>query len=116
MQATMDETNRRRVIQVAYNEEHGITPRTVSRTREQIEAQQSILDVRGKKPVKAYIESDDMSMAADPVLNYMSKDQLQHLIVDTEIKMKQAAKDLDFISAAQFRDELFALKKKLTSA
>ncbi|HPN72315.1 MAG TPA: helicase-related protein, partial [Saprospiraceae bacterium] len=116
MQATMDETNRRRVIQIAYNEEHGITPRTVSRTREQIEAQQSILDVRGKKPVKAYIESDDMSMAADPVLNYMSKDQLQHLIVDTEIKMKQAAKDLDFISAAQFRDELFALKKKLTSA
>ena len=114
MQATMDETNRRRTIQVVYNEEHGITPTTTSKTREQIEAQQSILDVRGKKPLKAYIEPQELDYAADPVLNYMNRDQIQQLMSETESKMKQAAKDLDFISAAQYRDELFALKKKLS--
>ncbi|MFM2393807.1 MAG: hypothetical protein RLZZ546_1789 [Bacteroidota bacterium] len=114
MQATIDETNRRRAVQKAYNEEHGITPKTIGKTKEEIMNQKSILDIRGGNP-KPYIEPEygEMSMAADPVLAYMGKDQIERMIKDTEAKMKQAAKDLDFISAAQYRDELLALKKKL---
>ena len=115
MQMTIDETNRRRAIQIAYNEEHGITPETIKKTKEEIMNQKSILDIRGKK-ARAYIESEEPSIAADPIVNYMSKDQLDRLILETEAKMKKAAKDLDFMSAAQFRDELFALKKKHKSA
>lgn len=111
MQETIDETNRRRSIQIAYNKEHGIVPRTVLKSREEILSQQSILDIRG--PKDAYIEPDKPSIAADPVLDYMDRDQLEKTIADTERKMKKAAKELDFISAAQFRDELFALKEKL---
>lgn len=111
MQHTIDETNRRRAIQMAYNEEHNITPRTVRKSREEIMSQSSILDVRGKG--QAYVEADEPSLAADPVLNYMSRDQMEEMIKQTEKKMKSAAKDLDFITAAQYRDELFALKKRL---
>lgn len=112
MQATIDETNRRRAIQIAYNEEHGITPQTIEATREDILNKQSILDIRGKKS-KAYVETDEPTLAADPVISYMNKEQLEQLIHDTEVKMKKAAKELDFISAAQYRDEMQALKKKL---
>lgn len=113
MQMTMDETNRRRAIQIAYNQEHNISPTTIFKSKEDIMAQKSILDIRGKKPV-AYIEPDASdSLAADPIIAYMSKDQLSKLISDTEAKMKKAAKDLDFITAAQLRDELLSLKKKL---
>lgn len=113
MQKTIDETLRRRVIQIAYNEEHGITPQTISRTREQILAKNSILDIReGNK--KAYIEQPlEPSLAADPVLAFMSRDQIERMISDTERKMKDAAKELDFITAAQYRDEMLALKKRL---
>ena len=112
MQDTIDETNRRRAKQMEYNRIHNITPTTVGKTRDEILAQKSILDVRGAK-TKAYIEPEIDSLAADPVLQYMNKDQIQKLVHETEAKMKQAAKDLDFISAAQYRDELLALKKKL---
>jgi len=112
MQRTIDETNRRRSIQIAYNEKHGITPKTVSKTREEIMNQGSILDIRGKK-TNAYIEPEELSIAADPIVEYMTKDQIEKMIAETERKMKKAAKELDFISAAQYRDELFALKKKL---
>ena len=112
MQRTIDETVRRRSIQMAYNEKHGITPRTVSKTREEIMSQGSILDIRGGK-TNAYIEPDGLSIAADPIVEYMTKDQLEKLVRETERKMKKAAKELDFISAAQYRDELFALRKKL---
>jgi len=113
MQKTIDETNRRRSIQIAYNEKHGITPQTISRTREEILAKKSILDVReGNK--KAYVERDTVdALAADPVLAYMSRDQLERMVYDTERKMKEAAKELDFITAAQYRDEMLALKKRL---
>jgi len=112
MQHTIDETNRRRAIQIAYNEEHGITPQTIFKSKEDIMNQKSILDIRGKKS-NAYIEADEPSIAADPIINYMSRDQLERLVSETESKMKAAAKDLDFITAAQHRDELQALKKKL---
>ncbi len=112
MQVTIDETNRRRRIQIAYNEKHGITPKTVGKSREQILAQKSVLDIRGNKP-KAYVDDETLDMAADPIVEMMSKDQIKELIKATEAKMKKAAKDLDFISAAQFRDEMLLLKKKL---
>ena len=116
MQRTIDETNRRRQIQIAYNEEHGITPRTVSKTREEILAAKSILDIRGNAPANAYVESDQVSLAADPVVAYMTRDQVEKAMEETERKMKKAAKELDFISAAQYRDELFALRKRLKDA
>ncbi|HMP32013.1 MAG TPA: helicase-related protein, partial [Saprospiraceae bacterium] len=114
MQMTIDETNRRRAIQIAYNEKHGITPTSVFKSKEDIINQKSILDIRGKTSKNYYVEPDEPLMAADPITNTLDRPQLEKLITETETKMKQAAKDLDFISAAQFRDELFALKKKLT--
>ncbi len=112
MENTIDETNRRRAIQKEYNEKHGIIPTSLNKTREEILSKKSILDIRGVEP-KAYIEPEKPGIAADPVIGYMNKDQIKKLINDTEIKMKKAAKDLDFISAAHFRDEIAALKKKL---
>ena len=113
MQQTIDETNRRRSIQMAYNEEHGITPTTISKTREEILAQKSILDIRGQGKSRAYIEPEEPSIAADPIVEHMTRDQLEKVIAETEDKMRKAAKELDFIAAAQYRDELFALKKKV---
>ncbi len=112
MRRTIDETNRRRVIQMEYNEKHGITPTTVSKTREEILNSSSILDIRSPK-TKAYFEPSEPSLAADPVIGYMTRDQIERMVSETEAKMKKAAKDLDFITAAQYRDELFALKKRL---
>ena len=110
MRRTIDETRRRREKQMSYNEMHGITPRTIQK---QI-VQQSILDIReGNK--RAYVEPSREShqLVADPIVDYMDRDQLERLIKETEQKMKEAAKELDFISAAQYRDELFVLKKKV---
>ena len=112
MQMTIDETNRRRSVQQAYNEKHGITPKTIRKSKDEILAKRSILDIRGKK-TNAYIETEEPSLAADPILEYLSRDKIEKMILETERKMKKAAKELDFISAASFRDELFALKKKL---
>jgi excinuclease ABC subunit B len=111
MRRTIDETNRRRAIQMEYNEKHNITPTTITKSREEIFNQRSILDIRGKQDY--YIEPEQPSIAADPIVAYMTRDQVEKLISETEKKMKKAAKDLDFITAAQYRDELFALKKKL---
>ncbi len=115
MQATIDETNRRRAVQIAYNEKHGITPTTLYSSKEDIMAKKSILDIRGGKK-KAYIEPEAASLAADPIIGYMTRDQLEKMIEATEYKMKKAAKELDFISAAQLRDELFELKKKVKAS
>jgi len=116
MKMTIDETNRRRSVQIAYNDKHGITPTTIHKTKEQIRNQKSILDIRGGKTGKIYIEAEESSLAADPVIAYMDRDQIERVMKETERKMKKAAKDLDFIQAAQYRDELFALKKKLKSS
>ena len=115
MQKTIDETNRRRNVQMEYNEQHGITPKTIEKTREAILNQGSILDIReGSK--RAYIEPTVQAEAADSVVYYMNRDQVEKMLGETERKMKKAAKELDFISAAQFRDELYALRKKLKNA
>jgi excinuclease ABC subunit B len=113
MRHTIDETNRRRSIQIAYNEARGITPTTVTKTREQILATKSILDIRGVEAPKYYVEKDDLSLAAEPVVAMANRGQLEKMVAESEKKMKAAAKDLDFISAAQYRDEMNALKKQL---
>ncbi|MCC7246910.1 MAG: excinuclease ABC subunit UvrB, partial [Saprospiraceae bacterium] len=113
MQNTMDETNRRRAKQIAYNEEHGITPRTVSRTREQILATKSILDIRSTEPTKYYVEQEEINIAAEPIVALANRGQLEKMVAEAESKMKKAAKDLDFMLAAQYRDEMQALKKQM---
>jgi len=112
MRRTIEETERRRTKQMAYNEEHGIIPRTLSKTREEIMAKSSILDLRGKQ-ANIYTGPEEGVIAADPVVEYLNRTQIEKLITETEKKMKQAAKDLDFVTAAQHRDEMNLLKKKL---
>ncbi len=113
MRNTIDETNRRRSIQMAYNEEHGIVPTTVTRTREEILNQRSILDIRGVEGAKYYVEPDGHTLAAEPIVAYANRSQLEKMIEETENRMKKAAKDLDFVTAAQLRDEMLALKRQL---
>ncbi len=115
MRKTIEETLRRRSAQMAYNEANGITPKTVFKSREEILNQKSILDIRGNQN-HAYVEPERPDLAADPVITYLSREQLEKYIAETEKKMKQAAKDLDFITAAQYRDELLALREKLRLA
>ena len=112
MRKTMDETLRRRIIQIAYNEKHNITPRTVVKSKNDIMQSRSILDIRSGNP-KMYVESEEFRLAADPIVEYANAAQLEKMIAETEKKMKAAAKDLDFLTAAQYRDEMQALKKKL---
>ncbi|MGK0388880.1 MAG: excinuclease ABC subunit B [Maribacter sp.] len=112
MQRTIDETNRRRAKQIAYNIEHNITPTTVKKSKDEIRKGESILSIRGNQDMH-YIEPEEISIAADPIVSYANREQLEKMVLQTERKMKAAAKDLDFLSAAQFRDEMEALKKKL---
>jgi excinuclease ABC subunit B len=113
MERTIDETNRRREKQVIYNLEHGITPKTVGKTREAIMEQTSVLDFSSgeNKRAKPYIEVDEISMAADPIVQYMSKSEMQKSIDKTRKDMAKAAKDMDFLMAARLRDEMFAMEK-----
>jgi excinuclease ABC subunit B len=113
MQNTIDETMRRRSIQIAYNEANGIQPRTVSKTREEILAQRSILEIRGADSKNYYVEPTEASLAAEPIVAYATRSQLEQMIATAEQNMKKASKDLDFITAAQHRDEMLALKKQL---
>ncbi len=111
MQVAIDETDRRRTIQMEYNAAHGITPKTIFRSREAIMEQTSVADVRKKDTKKAYIEPDTLSLAADPVVAYMKPEQLDKLMKETQRKMEKAAKELDFMEAARLRDELMEIKK-----
>lgn len=108
MDKMISETNRRRAIQMAYNEEHGITPRTVKKSREEILRQTSVLEMRSYN--QTLEEDSPMGIASDPVVQYMSDEQLEKVIEETRLKMQEAAKNLDFLTAAELRDELFALK------
>lgn len=112
MQKTIDETNRRREKQLRYNEEHQIVPQTIRKTKEQILGQTAVLQIK-KKESLAYVENEEVSLVADPVVQYMNKEQLGKLISTTRKKMEQAAKDLDFIQAARFRDEMYELQKMI---
>ncbi|WP_428328591.1 excinuclease ABC subunit UvrB [Mucilaginibacter sp.] len=112
MQITMDETTRRREIQTAYNTKHGITPLTVGKTREEIIEQTSVVDFKGGVQ-KAYIEADVATLAADPIVAYMTKPDLKKSIDNTKKEMLAAAKNMDFLLAARLRDEMFALEKMM---
>jgi excinuclease ABC subunit B len=112
MERTIDETNRRREKQIAYNLEHGIVPKTVGKTKEEIIEQSSVLDFsESKARNKAYVEIDQVSIAADPVVQYMTKDELKKAIEKTKKDMQKAAKEMDFLMAARMRDEMYALEK-----
>jgi excinuclease ABC subunit B len=112
MQITMDETNRRREIQIAYNTKHGITPTTIGKTREEILEQTSVMDFKDGIQ-KAYVEADMVSLAADPIVAYMTKPDLKKSIENTKKEMLAAAKNMDFLLAARLRDEMFALEKMM---
>ena len=111
MRVTIDEPNRRRDKQMKYNLEHGITPRTVGKTREEILEQTSVADFSGIEP-KVYVEPDpSQAIAADPVMQYLSEKDLKKAIDNVRKKMDKAAKDMDFLEAAKYRDEMFSLEK-----
>ncbi len=115
MQRTIDETSRRREKQVAYNIEHGITPRTIKKSIEQIMGQTSVLDIKG------YDERDPLALAAEPDRNsvleeqveYRTIPQMEKAIGQIKKQMERAAKDLDFMEAARLRDEMFRMQKEL---
>ncbi len=109
MKKTIDETNRRRKVQKEYNEKHGITPKTVFKSKEEIMASTSIADMRKKEDY----EDTSFTKVAEPVIRYMSNEQKQELIEQMEEEMLQAAKDLEFERAALLRDEIEKMKKLL---
>lgn len=114
MRRTIDETNRRRDKQIAYNLAYGITPKTVRKNTEEILKQTSVADAReGTQEMRYYVEPEELNVAADPVIQYMNKDQLKKATEETQKRMQKAAKNLDFMEAARLRDELFALQKQL---
>lgn len=113
MERAIGETNRRREKQLAYNTEHGITPKTIWRSHDEIMEQTSIAD-RMAKPMKSYgITPKESLQAADPLLAYMSKPELKKQKEAVQKEMERAARDLDFPLAAKFRDELLAIDKLL---
>ena len=116
MQKTIDETTRRRTIQLKYNEDHHITPKQIKKEIKDSLTQSSTPyrqeSAAPTKP-KAYVEHDGATFAADPVILRMTRQQLEQSIADTTQLMQQAAKELDFIQAAQYRDEIIRLQKSL---
>ena len=115
MRKTIDETNRRREKQLAYNEANGITPKQIRKAYSNAllgVASDNKDDMKSKMP-KAYIETETISIAADPVVQYMSKPQMEKAIERARKQMQEAAKKLEFIEAAQYRDELLRLEDML---
>ncbi len=116
MQKTIDETGRRREKQIAYNIEHGITPKTIIKSKEQIFAQGSVLDVKGYDPSNPYsiaADEDIVTVAAEEQATYKTIPQIEKAISKTKKDMEKAARDMDFMEAARLRDEMFRMQKEL---
>jgi excinuclease ABC subunit B len=116
MQKTMDETLRRREKQIEYNTKHGITPATIIKSREQVYAQGSVLDVKGYDPANPYSIGPDeelVTIAAEDQELYKTIPQMEKAIGKTKKEMEKAARDLDFMEAARLRDEMFKMQKDL---
>jgi excinuclease ABC subunit B len=116
MQKTIDETTRRREKQVSYNIEHGITPRSVTKTTKDVFAQTSVLDIKGYNPEDPYAIPPDgelVTVAADEQPEYKTIPQLEKAIARMRKDMEKAARDLDFMEAARLRDEMFIMQKRL---
>ncbi len=116
MQRTIDETNRRRAKQIAYNQEHNIIPTTVSKSKEQVFAQTSVLDIKGYDPSNPYaVQANEPLVvnAAEEQETFSTIPQVENAIKKVKKDMEKAARDLDFIEAARLRDEMFNLQKKL---
>jgi excinuclease ABC subunit B len=113
MQRTIDETNRRREKQLAFNQLYGITPKTVSKSKDQIMAQTSVLDIKGYDPESPYAVEEIVTKAAEEEAEYTTIPQMEKAIGKIKKEMEKAARDLDFMEAARLRDEMFSLQKKL---
>jgi excinuclease ABC subunit B len=111
----MNETNRRREKQIAYNTIHNITPAPIVKSMQDIMSQTAVADGKAR-PVKAYIEKEPPGIAADPVIAYLPKEKIQKLIQKTRKSMEDSVKNLDFLEAARYRDELKYLSEKLAIA
>ncbi|MCF8230645.1 MAG: excinuclease ABC subunit UvrB [Bacteroidales bacterium] len=113
MQRTIDETHRRRAKQIEYNRKHNITPKQIIKSTDQIMGQTSVADSRHPEEGYAYAGPDETTAAADPVVSYMSKEQIKLALEKSKQEMEKAVKELDFISAAKYRDEIMEYEKLL---
>ncbi|MFN9595511.1 MAG: excinuclease ABC subunit UvrB [Bacteroidota bacterium] len=113
MRLTIDETTRRREKQIKYNEENGLVPKSLNKSRENILGQSSVVGNRTQDKKTYYDETESGSIAADPVLKYLSKEQIGNLIEENRKKMEKAARELDFLEAARLRDDINLLEEKL---
>jgi excinuclease ABC subunit B len=111
MQKTINETTRRRAKQLKYNEDHNITPKQIIKAASNI--LREVRNITGQS--QAYLEPEKPNIAADPVVQYMSKEALQKAIADTKAKMEKVASELNFIEAARYRDDMLALQEILKS-